>query len=284
MQDDLSAVSSSTSKAPAIPAPELKDGAYTAFLTRIRDRFLEETPLLLIAIRDELRNFVKSENKVAARAHLPVMSKTVRLLSDNASIAGFEQIARLTGAFAQFLEVLGDRPHMINPSTVRTMTHTVDFLGRLFEASIRLKTLPPPSPMVLEIDDETSICLLVCSTLQQAGLKAIAVDNPAVALNVAALNKFDLVFLDIAMPGMDGFDLCTKLRALTTNQHTPVVFVTGLPDFENRTQSVLRSGNDLIAKPFLPVELVVKALTYIYQSQLQAAQPCVETGPAPART
>ncbi|MHB8524095.1 MAG: response regulator, partial [Limisphaerales bacterium] len=79
-------------------------------------------------------------------------------------------------------------------------------------------------------------------------------------------------FLDIAMPGMDGFELCTRLRALPTNQQTPVVFLTGVADFENRAQSILRGGNDLMAKPFLPAELIVKALTHIYKSQLQGAE------------
>ena len=51
----------------------------------------------------------------------------------------------------------------------------------------------------------------------------------------------------------------------TENRATPVVFVTSHSDFGNRAQSALSGGNDFIAKPFLVVELVVKALTYLFK-------------------
>ena len=70
------------------------------------------------------------------------------------------------------------------------------------------------------------------------------------------------------MPGMDGFDLCAKIRALPTNKTTPVIFVTSLTDFKSRAKSSLSGGADLIAKPFMFIELSVKALTYVMRSQL----------------
>jgi DNA-binding response OmpR family regulator len=76
------------------------------------------------------------------------------------------------------------------------------------------------------------------------------------------------VFLDVDMPGMNGFELCTKLRALARNKTTPVVFVTSLTDFESRANSTISGGNDLIAKPFLFIELTVKALVYILRGKL----------------
>jgi DNA-binding response OmpR family regulator len=72
----------------------------------------------------------------------------------------------------------------------------------------------------------------------------------------------------VNMPGMDGIELCGKIRASVTNKMTPVVFVTALSDFENRTRSALSGGNDLIAKPFLQSELAVKALTLIVKQML----------------
>jgi DNA-binding response OmpR family regulator len=58
------------------------------------------------------------------------------------------------------------------------------------------------------------------------------------------------------------------LRALPAHSKTPVVFVTGLTDFESRARSTLSGGNDLIAKPFLFMELAVKALNFILKGQL----------------
>jgi DNA-binding response OmpR family regulator len=83
---------------------------------------------------------------------------------------------------------------------------------------------------------------------------------------------FDLVFLDVDMPGMNGFELCTKVRALPAYKKTPVVFVTSLNDFESRANSTMSGGNDFIAKPFLFMELAVKALLYVFRSKLDTAK------------
>jgi DNA-binding response OmpR family regulator len=82
------------------------------------------------------------------------------------------------------------------------------------------------------------------------------------------------------MPGLNGFELCAELRKLPTNKSTPVIFVTSLTKFEIRAQSSLSGGNDLIAKPFLMMELAVKALTYLLKpSRSVEAKAC---GPEPA--
>jgi CheY-like chemotaxis protein len=168
-----------------------------------------------------------------------------------------------------FLKALRETPDRINPSTVRTVTHTVDFLTPLFENFGRVAPPLAMPPGVLVVDDESKLTLMICEALQQGGLRAIALENSSQALSLLTLNSFDLVFLDIAMPGMDGFELCSKLRELPNHKQTPVVFLTGLTDIGNRAKSILRGGNDLISKPFLASELIVKALTYIYQSQLR---------------
>ena len=85
-------------------------------------------------------------------------------------------------------------------------------------------------------------------------------DRQLFDLGMLGETAYDLVFLDVDMPGMNGFELCTKLRALARNKTTPVVFVTSLTDFESRANSTMSGGNDLIAKPFLFMELAVKAL------------------------
>jgi len=79
---------------------------------------------------------------------------------------------------------------------------------------------------------------------------------------------FDLVFLDVDMPGMNGYELCAKLRGLPLHKKTPVVFVTGLNDLESRANSMVSGGSDFIAKPFLFIELAVKALVYLLRCRV----------------
>ena len=72
------------------------------------------------------------------------------------------------------------------------------------------------------------------------------------------------------MPGMTGIELCSKLRRLPSQKATPVVFVTRLNDFESRANSMMSGGTDLIAKPFLFMELAVKAMLYVLRGRLAA--------------
>jgi DNA-binding response OmpR family regulator len=119
------------------------------------------------------------------------------------------------------------------------------------------------------VDDEVISRRAITYALEKAKLKSVGVEKPEDAFKLLSENHFDLVFLDVDMPGMTGFELCTKLRGLPFHKKTPVVFVTSLNDFDNRTSSTMSGGNDFIAKPFLFIELTVKALIHVLRGKLQ---------------
>jgi PleD family two-component response regulator len=70
------------------------------------------------------------------------------------------------------------------------------------------------------------------------------------------------------MPGIEGFELCSKIHETVLNRKTPVVFVTHHNDFQARSKSALTGAQDLIAKPFLTFEITVKALTLVLRERL----------------
>ena len=86
---------------------------------------------------------------------------------------------------------------------------------------------------------------------------------------------YDLILLDVEMPVMTGFDLCKQIREMPGYRHTPVVFVTNHADFESRSKVVLSGGNDLIAKPVLPIELAVKSVALLLKNNLDAQTAAV---------
>jgi len=79
---------------------------------------------------------------------------------------------------------------------------------------------------------------------------------------------FDVVFMDVTMPGMNGFETCAKIRESALNHSTPVVFVTSNTDFQTHAEMSRIGGNDLMAKPFLTPEINVKALTFALRGRL----------------
>ena len=186
-------------------------------------------------------------------------------------MAGLGVISHVSSALEVLLKELHEKPKNINPSTLRTVAHAIDFISQLFERGVSVQVSESPPVSILVVDDEILSRRAVTYALEKANLKAVGVEDPQVALQLATENSYDLIFLDVQMPGMDGFELCTKIRALSTNKSTPVIFVTSLSDFKNRAKSSLSGGNDLIAKPFMFIELTLKALTFVLRNRLNKA-------------
>jgi CheY-like chemotaxis protein len=135
---------------------------------------------------------------------------------------------------------------------------------------------------LLAVDDDP-ICRHAISFALKRTLHAPDLANDGDAgLRFAQETGYDVIFLDVEMPGMDGFELCTEIHKTKPNRATPVVFVTNQSDFDARVQSALSGGCDLIAKPFLTFELAVKALTLALQNRLcenKAAEPSESVAP-----
>ncbi len=232
-------------------------------------------PGTLGALRMTLQALAKSSDETNRVKQLQELYRRIHALTGNAAVAGMTQIAQVTDALEALLKELYEKPKNINASTLRTVASAIDFLGVLFDRSKSPDAQPTQAQLkanVLVVDDEAISRRAVIYALEKAKLSSVMVENPESALQKLAETTFDLIFLDVDMPGMNGFELCSKLRTLQRNKSTPVVFVTSLSDFESRANSTMSGGNDLIAKPFLFMELAVKALVYIMRARLATAK------------
>jgi signal transduction histidine kinase len=104
-------------------------------------------------------------------------------------------------------------------------------------------------PLVLIIDDDTVARLLAREALEQSGWSVEEAENGRLGLEVFIKRRPDLVLLDILMPEMDGFAVCTELRKLPEGTHTPVLIMTGLEDYQSITQAYDAGATDFIVKP-----------------------------------
>jgi DNA-binding response OmpR family regulator len=251
-------------------APAASNDADAEFQADLRKSFIEGLPTLLVRLRLLLQGLIKDDNEATRLVKLSEMHRRIRALTGNAGLAGVPRIARLADALEALLEELHERPKTFNASTLRTVASAIDFLAILFERAPLPENGGAAAPMVLVVDDEAISRRAVTYALDKAKLKSVSVEDPAAAYDLLAANQFDLVFLDVDMPGMNGFELCTKLRTLPAYKKTPVVFVTALNDFESRANSTMSGGTDLIAKPFLFIELAVKALVYLLRARVDS--------------
>ena len=237
------------------------------FQARLRADFVVDLPNTLVALRTILQALSRAENETARVKHIQDLYRQAHSLSSNAGIVGAADISLMADAVEALLKELQDKPKSINVSTLRTTASAVDFMAVLFEnVSSPSQHLPPAE--VLVVDDEAISRRAITFALEKAQMKSLAVEDPVKAVDLLTQKKFDLIFLDVDMPNMSGFELCTKIRTLPQYARTPVVFVTGLNDLESRANSTMSGGNDFIAKPFLFIELTLKALMLVLRSRL----------------
>ncbi len=104
-------------------------------------------------------------------------------------------------------------------------------------------------PKVLIVDDDTVARLLACEALEQSGWDVKEVENGRLGVEAFSQYRPDLVLLDIMMPEMDGFAVCAALRRLPEGQHTPILIMTGLEDYQSITQAYDVGATDFIVKP-----------------------------------
>jgi CheY-like chemotaxis protein len=202
-------------------------------------------------------------------AALGKMRRLSRLLAGAAGVAGFREIAQLADALGSLFIRLSEKPASLTPSVNRTIGQAIDLLGATFSHAPKPSQDVPVSPQILVVDDEIISREAICSAIEKADLRPVSVDDPIVAQGMLEKTHFDLIFLDVEMPGQSGLELCSQIRKMATNRTTPVVFVTAHSDFERRARSVLSGGNDFIAKPFLPIELAVKTLILLFEGNEQ---------------
>lgn len=244
----------------------------------IRRRFVDTVPQLASCLRSSVPGFDKRRVDSQVLPRLFEFYQLLHAVTTHAGLAGLGRLARVASALEALLKEVFEEPESITPSSLRTIGLTLEFLLQLFQCPPEHQIETRVAASILVVDDETISRRTVCSALELANLNAISVGDPAMALRLLEENTFDLIFLDVEMPGMSGFELCAKLRTIPRHQKTPVVFVTSLSDFESRARSTLSGANDLIAKPFLLLELAVKALTYVMKSQIETNTIASVTG------
>ena len=184
----------------------------------------------------------------------------------------YQMSAALEGLFRKMLQ----NPKHSTPSALVTMAAAVDLLNDLCVPGMKADLAINPPIHMLVVDDDLVARRALVGALQTAFQKPESAENGEAALALALEKPFDVIFLDVIMPGMDGFEVCSKIRDTVPNRATPVVFVTGQSDFDARAQMSRNGGNDLMGKPFLTSEITVKALTFALRGRLQQlkTQPC----------
>jgi twitching motility two-component system response regulator PilG len=116
---------------------------------------------------------------------------------------------------------------------------------------------------VVCIDDTKTICETVKSILKAQGYEAIALTNPLEAISLIFQLQPDLILCDIAMPELDGYEICAMLRHSTAFQNIPIIMLTGKDQLIDRVRATMVGATDYLTKPFGDTELLMLVEKYI---------------------
>ena len=125
---------------------------------------------------------------------------------------------------------------------------------------------------VLVVEDEPDIRDLIVHHLERDGFRCRTAANGGEALAAVRAAAPDLVILDVMLPGMDGLEVCRRLRADATAATLPIIMLTAKSDEVDRVVGLELGADDYVAKPFSPKELVARV-----RAVLRRARP-VEGG------
>ncbi|MEV8246116.1 response regulator transcription factor [Streptomyces rochei] len=130
---------------------------------------------------------------------------------------------------------------------------------------------PPADPArILVVDDDPTVAEIVSGYLQRAGHIVDRADDGPTALDRAAAHWPDLVVLDLMLPGMDGLEVCRRMRATGP---VPIVMLTARGDEDDRIVGLEVGADDYVTKPFSPRELVLRVESVLRRTR-PAPAPC----------
>lgn len=138
----------------------------------------------------------------------------------------------------------------------------------------------PAAARILVVDDDPTVAEVVTGYLRRAGYTVESVADGPAALAHAGLVRPDLVVLDLMLPGLDGLEVCRRLRATGP---VPVIMLTARGDEDDRIAGLELGADDYVTKPFSPRELVLRVTSVLRRAAAAGAVAAAGAGTAGAR-
>lgn len=118
----------------------------------------------------------------------------------------------------------------------------------------------PPGSTVLVVDDDPALRSIVCTMLRASHITALQVESAEEALDWLERNKADLLVLDWGLPGMNGIELCQRVRNDKRQRALPILILTGHSSSADLVQAFEAGADDFVSKPFRAPELRARVL------------------------
>jgi two-component system, OmpR family, alkaline phosphatase synthesis response regulator PhoP len=130
-------------------------------------------------------------------------------------------------------------------------------------------------PRILLVEDEPGLLLSLSDLLANEGYRVETASDGRGGLDLATRDGFDLIVLDVMLPGIDGFEVCRTLRR--RNIHTPILILTARAELVDRVLGLKIGADDYLPKPFAPPELLARIQALLRRAAATPTAPPSET-------
>lgn len=163
------------------------------------------------------------------------------------------QRSRLSGAFLKLLDVITSRelsfaPEMVIGETGSSLPLPVKHDDK-FGVTMALKVAKPPVASVLVIDDSHAVRTQMTMCMELYNVAVETAENAAAGLVKASKNKYDVIFMDVIMPDMDGYRACKLIKANGAIKNTPVVMLTSKSTAFDKVRGMMAGCDRYLTKP-----------------------------------
>jgi signal transduction histidine kinase len=128
--------------------------------------------------------------------------------------------------------------------------------------------IPTTPELVLIVDDTPTNLDVISEALSDAGFDVAIATSGERALQQLERKLPELILLDVMMPGIDGFEMCRRLKANSRTSNIPVIFMTALTDVDSKVQALEMGAVDYITKPFAEKEVLARVKTHLQLRRL----------------
>jgi len=233
--------------------------------------FIAHSPAYVAALRDQLRFARETKELLDQQKFLTRLLMGLGLLTTEANRVERRMVAKMCTTLERMLKKLLEQNQLCGPAMLNAAALALDLIEELASrAGTDLDLISQPIS-ILVVDDDPVARRALSMAVQMAFGRPEQADSGEAALEIAANRAFDLIFLDVLMPGMDGFASCLKIHETPRNRQTPAVFVTGKNDDLSLSQATLAGGAGFISKPVVPTQITLTAMTFVLRNRLNAA-------------
>jgi DNA-binding response OmpR family regulator len=124
---------------------------------------------------------------------------------------------------------------------------------------------------ILVVEDDTPLAMLMVNMLCRVGCDVLVASNGRKGMELAQEQEFDLIALDVYLPDLNAFDICTEVKQRHISRRTPVVFISAQASKEDVRRSVEVGAVDYIQKPFEPADFIYRIISHARIKRLEAA-------------